>query len=289
MAHGAGEYYNTRILAAVEPLRQRYNIEVAFGMADDEILQATIDKVEARGAKRIHVLRLYDLPQSFQAETEFVLGLRNTMGAVSHSHNEKSGPSRIRSGAILSTSGGFGDHPLIAEILLQRTLEVSQAPDRETVILLAHGSGDDEDERSWIEQLEKRAEFIRKKAPAKFKAIKVATVREDWPEKSARAVVEVRKMIKEGSRENGRVLVVSNRIAGAGPYRKLLSGLDYTLNDQGIASHPHFTRWIEEQIENWIDAAGLLHTPIARGGNNLLERGKEKASKSALARLTTDC
>lgn len=51
------------------------------------------------------------------------------------------------------------------------------------MILLAHGSGNDEDERFWIEQLEKRAEFIRKKAPAKFKAVKVATVREDWPEK----------------------------------------------------------------------------------------------------------
>ncbi|MCZ7627331.1 MAG: hypothetical protein M5R38_17635 [Candidatus Methylomirabilis sp.] len=268
MAHGAGEYYNARILSAVEPLRQRYNIEVAFGMADDDTLQAAIDKVEARGARRIHVLRLYDLPQSFQAETEFVLGLRSTMGAVSHSHNEKSGPSRIRSGAILSTSGGFGDHPLIAVILLQRTLEVSQAPDRETVILLAHGSGDDEDERFWIEQLEKRAEFIRKKAPAKFKAIKVATVREDWPEKSKRAVAEVRKTIEQTQREGGRVLVISNRIAGAGPYRKLLSGLDYTLNDQGIASHPHFTRWIEEQIENWLDATGLQNTPVAREGSN---------------------
>jgi len=43
-----------------------------------------------------------------------------------------------------------------------------------------------------------------------------------------------------------------NRIAGAGPYRRFLAGLDYVLNDQGIAPHPNLTRWIEEQIEAWI-------------------------------------
>lgn len=246
LTHGAGEYYNASILAPLEPLRRKYNLEVSFGMADAETLQAAIDTVEARGARRIHVLRLYPISRSLKAETEFVLGRTNTKGPMSDSGH--GGPSRVRSGALLSTGGGFDDHPLIAEVLLQRALEVSQDPARETVILLAHGAGNDEDNRFWIEQMERQAEFIRAKTSGKFKAIKSATVRENWPEKSKRAVAEVRKMIEDASRDGGRVLVISNRLTGIGSYRRLLAGLDYTLNGQGIAPHPNLTRWVEEQI-----------------------------------------
>lgn len=255
MPHGEGEYHNARILAAIEPLRQRCNLEASFGMTDVETLQAAIDKVEARGARKIHVLRLYSTSRSLQTDTEFALGLTHTRGPMNHSG--KGGPSRVRSGAPLSTSGGFDGHPLIAEALLQRVLEVSQDPASETVVLLAHGAGKDEDDTFWIEQMERQAEFIRVKAPAKFKAIKVATIREDWPEKQKRAVSDVRKMIDEAQANGGRVLVISNRIAGAGPYRRLLAGLDYTLNGQGIAPHPNLTRWVEEQIEGWIGSLTL--------------------------------
>jgi len=219
-------------------------------MADPDTLEAAIDKVEAGGARRIHVLRLYHISLSLNQDTAYVLGLSNTRGDMGHMR--KNGPSRVRSGALLSTSGGFDDHPLIAEILFHRALEVSQDPVRETVILLAHGAGKDEDDRFWIEQMERQAEFIRAKAPGNFRAIKVATVREDWPDKRERAVADVRKMVEDAQRDGGRALVISNRIAGAGPYRRFLAGLDYVLNDQGIAPHPNLTRWIEEQIEAWI-------------------------------------
>ncbi len=257
MTHGAGEYYNEPILKAVEPLRKQYNIEVAFGMADDETLQAAIDTLEARGARRIYVLRLYTISQSLKAETEFVLTLASTRGAMSHSHSVRDGSSRVRSGALLSTSGGFDSHPLIAEVLLQRVLEASQDPARETVILLAHGAGKDEDDQFWVEQMTQQAEFIQAKAPRRFRAIQVATVREDWSEKRERAVANVRTMIEEAGRDGGRALVISNRIVGTGPYRKLLSGLDYTLNDRGIATHPNLTRWVEKQIEEWSSSLTL--------------------------------
>lgn len=250
MPHGSGEYHNAPILAALEPLRQKYNLEVAFGMADVETLQAAIDRVEARGVKRIRVLRLYDISHSLKADTEFVLGLSNVRSPMNH--GLKGRPSRVRSGALLSTGGGFDDHPLIAEVLLERVLEVSREPARETVILIAHGAGKDEDDRFWVAQMEKQAELIRARAPAKFRAIKVATVREDWPEKRDQAVAEVRRMIDEARKDGGRALVISDRIAGAGPYRRMLAGLDYVLNGRGVAPHPNLTRWVEEQIETWI-------------------------------------
>ncbi|HEX7125470.1 MAG TPA: hypothetical protein VF406_06770 [Thermodesulfobacteriota bacterium] len=209
MPHGAGEYVNAPILAAVEPLRGRYNLEVAFGMADVE-------------------------------------------GSMGMGHGHGGGPSRVRSGALLFTVGGLGADPLVAEVLLERILEVSREPSRETVILLAHGAGSDEDDRLWLEQLAERAEQIRARTPVTFRAIEVATVREDRPDRRAAAVARVRRMVEEGARDGCRVLVVSNRISGPGPYRRLLSGLDYVLNDRGIAPHPNLTRWMEAQIEAWM-------------------------------------
>ena len=123
MPHGAGEYYNSLVLEAIAPLQGRYNLEVAFGMADLETLQEAVDKLEQRGARRIMVLRLYSISPSLKEETEYVLGLSTTPVFMAHgsSHDHQLAPTRIKSGAILSTVGGLDDDPLISEVLLQRT------------------------------------------------------------------------------------------------------------------------------------------------------------------------
>ncbi|MBI4002947.1 MAG: hypothetical protein HY348_14350, partial [Nitrospira defluvii] len=87
---------------------------------------------------------------------------------------------------------------------------------------------------------------------ASFKAIKAATVREDWPEKREKAVAEVRKMIEDDAK-TGRVLVIANRMYGSGPYKKMLKGLEYVLNEKGFAS-PVITRWLAEGIARTVTA-----------------------------------
>jgi hypothetical protein len=77
-------------------------------------------------------------------------------------------------------------------------------------------------------------------------------VREDWPEKRDQAVAAVRKLIAQANQAGNRVLVIANRLSGAGPYRKLLQGLSFELNGKGIAPHPNLTRWMEGAIEGWI-------------------------------------
>ncbi len=54
---------------------------------------------------------------------------------------------------------------------------------------------------------------------AELKAVRAATVREDWPEKRDKAVAEIRTMIQHAS-NNGRALVIGNRRCGSGPYGK---------------------------------------------------------------------
>lgn len=246
MAHGAGHYYNQKILKAVSPLKEKYRVEVAFGMADTDTLQEAIESLESRGAKAIHVVRLYDTAASLQEATEYVLNLRGEPAGHGHAG---AAPERVRSGALFSTSGGLEDHPLISQVLLERVLEVSREPEKETVILLAHGAASDEKDLLWKKKMESRAQFIKDKSGKAFKAIQVATLREDWPEKREKAVREIRKMIEEANQNGGKAIVISNRIVGAGPYQKYLKGLDYLFNGTGIAPHPNLTRWIEQEIE----------------------------------------
>jgi sirohydrochlorin ferrochelatase len=250
MPHGAGEYLNEPILQIIEPLRQKYNLEVAFGMAEVDMLQEAIDQVERRGARRILVLRLYGISPSLKEETEYVLGLLPSPVASGH-HGHHGGQARVRSGALLYTTGGFDGDPLIAEVLYERVMEISREPEQETVILLAHGAASDEHDRFWRQQMEKEAQHIRAKTP-QFRAVFVATVREDWPEKRDQAVAAVRKLIAQANQAGNWVLVIANRLSGAGPYGKLLQGLSFELNGKGIAPHPNLTRWMDGAIESWI-------------------------------------
>jgi len=255
LAHGAGHYYNKKILETVAPIREKIPTEIAFGMADTELLEEAISKLESHGVRRIHVVRLYDTTASLKEATEYVLGLRKS--PAGHGHGGLS--ARVRSSALLSTSGGLEDHPLISEVLLYRVQEVSREPSKETVILLAHGARSEETNRLWLKKMEAQAQFIKERSTKPFKAIHVATLREDWPEKREKAVEEIRKMIEEASKEGGRAVVISNRIAGAGPYQKYLKGLDYIFNGTGIAPHPNLTRWIEQEVDRW--RRGLFEEP----------------------------
>jgi hypothetical protein len=70
----------------------------------------------------------------------------------------------------------------------------------------------------------------------------------------------VRKIIQDASQQ-GRALVIADRLYGAGPYRTLFDGLEYTLNDKGLA-HPVLTQWLETRIAK---AMSVLAQPIAAG------------------------
>ena len=251
MPHGAGEYTNEPIGVTIAPLSQKYNLETAFGMADVEMLQEAVEKLEARGARRILILRLYDISLSLKGELEYLIG--QAAPPKVYIANPAFPPPRLRSGAILYTSGGFDQDTLIAEVLLERIMEVSREPERETVILLAHGAAGDQENNFWLEQLAAKAGLIQERAARKFKAVVGATVREDWPAKRAEAVAKVRSTIQEASQNGDRVLVISDRPTGAGPYQRMLDGLPYTLNGKGLAPHPNVTKWIEKEIEKWAE------------------------------------
>lgn len=259
MAHGGSKQWNESVLAAVEPLRERYKIDVAFGMADAASLQRSVAKLEADGVRRIGVVRLFVSGESWYERTQQILGLVPGAPArpdsdphAGHAHGEHAGHSmefwRVASSSTFVLSReGLSDAREMDAILAARTLSLSKNPPAEDVLILAHGPGDDAENARWIEKIEARAASIRTARP--FRRVEVHTLREDWPDKRVAAEQKAREFVARAVRENGRAIVIPFRVEGFGPYAKVFDGLDYTADGVGLLPHPNVTAWIERQIE----------------------------------------
>ncbi|MGQ0835547.1 MAG: hypothetical protein ACT4O5_11640 [Gammaproteobacteria bacterium] len=256
MAHGGSPKWNQEVLASVEPLRNRHNLEVVFGMADAASLQQGVSQLEQRGARRIAVVRLFVSGESFRERTEQVLALAPGAPArvtAPPAHDEHSGGHRMefwridtRSSFALSAEGLI-EAPQMGAILAERARALSRDPRNEDVLILAHGPGDDAENQRWLAHLEARADTVRRALP--FRTVRVETLREDWPEKRKAAEERIRAFVAQAAEGGRRAIVVPFRVQGFGPYAEVLKSLDYVSDGKGLIPSPHVTEWIEAQIE----------------------------------------
>jgi sirohydrochlorin cobaltochelatase len=252
MAHGGDETWNQDVEAAVSPLREKYPTEIAFGMARTSTLRKAVERLEEQGVRRIAVVRMFISGDSFVEETEYILGLRGELRAPvetpANPHGgdhcaEKPEPIPTKSAFILSREG-VANSPLVDQILVDRVKALSTNPSEESVLVLAHGPGDDAENERWLGTMNRRAERIRELGA--FREIRCETLREDWPEKRAEAERRIRNFVEEGNANGKRVIVVPFRVAGFGPYKEVLEGLTYVSDGRGFCPHPNMTRWIEQ-------------------------------------------
>ena len=244
MPHGAQMPYNKATEAAIQPLKKKYRIEIAYGMADPWTLAEAVEKLEKQGASKIVVARMYSLGDQFKDKTDYILGLSNTEPKTRGGRL----PPRVRSSSIFATFGGYEENnSLICEILKDRVLEISKNPEKETVLLISHGARDDKRDKRWKDVLQKHAKYIKENTQVPFKEIHGLTVREVWPEKHKKAVDEIRSIIQDAS-NNGKALIISNRLYGSGRYDEFFEGLDYEMNRKGLALHANMTHWLDEGI-----------------------------------------
>ncbi len=269
MAHGGSETWNQAVLDAVAPLREAQPLEVAFGMADPRTLQAAIQRLEAQGVRRIAVVRLFVSGSSFLERTEKILGLRpgappapehvaehgghgdHAAGGGGSSHSMALWRIETVSRFALSEQG-LAEAPEMGVILAQRALGLSEEPEVEDVLILAHGPGDDEENERWMLALRQRAECLSHYAP--FRRVEVLTLREDWPEKRVEAEERIRAFVERARAEGGRALVIPFRVYGFGPYAEVLEGMDYEADRVGLLPHPLVTEWIADRIRELRDA-----------------------------------
>jgi len=244
MPHGATKPYNDAIEKTIEPLISKYKIEMAYGMGDALSIQNAVSKLENQGITNIIFVRMYPRPNQLKEKTDYILGLSNKIpkqwdGLI---------PPQIRSSSIINTFGGYEEDNLIAGIFLDRIKEVSKNPTKETIILLAHGSNNDKAEALRKIKMQNHIDWILKKFKSPFKKITDMVLREDWPEKREEALNEIKKIIREGN-ETGKVIIISNRLYGSGPYKHFLKGLNFEMNSKGLAPHPNLTNWLEKGID----------------------------------------
>lgn len=279
MAHGGTKEWNDGVLGVVEPLRDRYPLEVAFGMADAVSLQDAVAALEARGARRIGVVRLFVSGESWYERTEQILGLipgaPDRAGAAlavhdaSHAHHSHGdghavadpgdhGTHRMEfwrlatASSFALTTSGIVEAETMGTILADRARSLSRDAAGEVVLILAHGPADDAENARWLAKLDARAEEVRRALP--FRRVEAMTLREDWPEKRAEAERRIRAFVTDAAAEGLTPIVLPFRVHGFGPYAEVLAGLDYIADGHGLIPHPEVTRWIEARIASLHDA-----------------------------------
>lgn len=256
-AHGSDFLWNQTMREALASLNSRYTIEYAFSMADRPTIEAALSRLQQRGMKGAVIVRVFGRKNSFQDTIEKMIGMDVESAAAGHNHGQHAGHhmgsdhgmmgGRIRTPLVVTSVGGLEDHPLFAQALLDRAVELSRDPQKETIILVAHGTGDDGQNTAWMKILERLAGHMRKLGGNQFRDIKFATWREDWPDKRGEWIAKVRDMVKEAGKNNGTAIVIPARTNAVGPEDEFLEGLDYKLG-RGFAPHPLFAHWMETQI-----------------------------------------
>lgn len=282
LTHGADWFWNDAIEQALAPLASHHPLAFAFSMADPPTVERAVRELEHANAQAVVVVRAFGMADSFRSDVERMLGLDvesgaapsaahagHAMGGMGGMHGMDMGDHgmgegiaaapRIRSALPMVTVGGVDNDPLFARALLANARSVSTDPAKETIILTAHGQGEDAANQRWLDLLESLASQMRAIGGDHFHAFRVATWREDWPDKNKLAVAQVRAMVEEAGRDGGRALIVPARINGRGAADRYLAGLDFGWS-QGFVQTPYFAQWFEKEIGKGRDA---LQAPAA--------------------------
>ncbi|MDA0377995.1 MAG: hypothetical protein O3C45_01095 [Bacteroidetes bacterium] len=245
MAHGGTEDWNAAVLEAVKPLQDESPVAVAFGMANPHTLQEAVDRLEAEGVTRIEVVRLFISGDSFLDATEYAFGIRSEKPPGRFMHEPH--PLRLSVPVQLS-SRGLMDVPRLGGILADRVAPLSQDPAQESILIIGHGPGSDEENERWLQNMDAMADSVRTLGP--FPEVQVITLREDWTGKRELAEAEIHAFMHAQAEATRRVLVIPFRLRGFGPYAEVLEGFDYAFDPNGFLPDGRITDWIRAEFRH---------------------------------------
>lgn len=256
MPHGSDYNWNRTMMDAIDELRDDYMIEHAFSMGDADLVELATRKLEKRGATAITVLRIFSLESSFKNSIEYTIGLKESMGHGGMMMHGMGAPKRVVSSSEFYTTGGLEDSPLFAEALLDRAIGLSENPEKETVILVGHGTRTEEGNARWLKNLKSITAHMEKTAGEKgynFREFKYENWREDWPDLRDERIANVRSMVKEAQNDGGTAIVIPARTTRGGHAQRWLGDLEFRHNGEGFAPHPLFVEWVESLIQESMD------------------------------------
>lgn len=235
--------WDRHVMDAVKPIQGTYDVELVFG-TDAKALQEAVNKLEARGAAKILAVPLYISSHSpVVMKLEYLLGVT----PVPPERQQELKPITVK--ADLHMTHATEHNPLVAEIVLERALEISLNPPQETVVLVGHGPLTKVSETMWLRSMWALAEFVKEKGG--FKDVRVATVMFGAPpDIKEKAIKDLRALIEEESKDSA-VLVIPCMIAPGGIEDMVvaeLKGLTYRFG-RPYLPHVNVTKWLRAEIE----------------------------------------
>jgi sirohydrochlorin cobaltochelatase len=249
MAHGGSSLWNKTVKRAVQQARLNCPYRIFFGMGDNQRqrlqLQEDISDLEAQGAHTLVVVPLLISPYSeVSRQWKYLLGVDVQPGFINNPLFPVEKHSTIRFMEPLN------DSAVVVEILLDRAQEISESPDKETVVIVAHGPNDESDNARWVRTLQNLSKGIKERGH--FQSVEGFTLRDDAPSAvRTRAIQNLRNRIQEVSKGTGRALVVLLLLAEGGIEHKLaleLRGLEYKLNTKTLLPDSRISEWIRSQV-----------------------------------------
>lgn len=269
LAHGGKQNWNDEVMKLAAVVNQTMPVEVAFGMASKRSLQLAVDTLADRGVSEIIAVPLFiSSHSSVITSTEYLLGLRKLAppelaifskmdhgsgGRHSHEKAEKSFDpmTPVTSRVPIQMLTALNDHPLVADILLSRASSISRQPEKEVVIVVAHGPVSDEENNRWLADMSRLVELMR--AHSSFKRIEYLTVRDDAPAAiRSRATAELRAAVERADAENSKTLIVPLLLSYGGiedGIKKRLEGLSYSMSKQALLPDERLARWVLLSVE----------------------------------------
>jgi len=257
LAHGGRAEWNARVTELAAQVDRQMPTETAFGMATRAAMQASIDRLVARGVTEIVAVPLFVSSwSSVITSTEYLLGLRAQaptalahhakMDHGQHDAHAADGTAPVKSPVPVRMTPALNDHAIVADILASRARAMSRDPQEEAVVIVAHGPNEEDDNRRWLADMATLARRVA--ALETFAVVDYLTLRDDAPRQVRdRATAELRALVERRTREGRRVLVVPLLISFGGIERGLyerLQGLSYTMADAALMPDDRLVGWV---------------------------------------------
>jgi sirohydrochlorin cobaltochelatase len=262
LAHGGSPQWNRTVADCVKGAHLSCPYKIVFGMGDSDtqVYQSAVNALCSQGAKKlVSVPLLVSSHSEVYRQYEFLLRLRSSPGFSGpvHEHGsprpegrslEPASPLKLDVPVVLAPA--LDSCPFMADLLFGRVLEVSRAPVRETVILVAHGPNDESDNLLWGKSLESWTKTLRERG--RFREVVSLTLRDDAPEPiRGEATMRLRRLVAESAHEGGEALIVPVLVASGGiegGIFKRLEGLPFKMS-RALLPDPRVSRWIRDQVE----------------------------------------
>lgn len=267
LAHGGRADWNREVLALAARVDASVPVEVAFGMANKRTIRDALDRLVERDATSVVAVPLFiSSHSSVMRATEYLLGSRDEappqmeafarMGARRASGGGNAGDpdfdwtTPVETTISISVGGALDGHGLVAEILISRAQDVSEAPEDEVVVLVAHGPSSAEDNELWLENMGILVEAMRSRTG--FSRIDYLTVRDDASEPVKEQATEELRAVVEGAVDDGKsVLIVPLLLSYGGieaGIRERLDGLPYRMARQALLPDERLSEWVLMQV-----------------------------------------